>query len=277
MSLPSLRTITLLLSITAFCCIAPSHVRAAHEGKVQILLLGDSTTIGSVCRQTNPMGPHLEDVVRLLLATDKDLPPTNVINQGRDGEYIQGLLAGGRYDNEISKLPGIDYVFIRYGLNDNSKREDFANNFPKDILELIARLKKDFPHATIIPTTIIPYLTPENDARINALITKAAEEAKLPVFDVYTRYKTELGHGYNMLNYRRAALDRIPEQHRAWVQPFVRGGSVVVMDNQLDAHFRDVPGWFNDRHPNLAGYHVIGDETAKYLAKLIKDKKAAAK
>ena len=275
MSLRSLRAITILLSITAFFWIAPSPIQAEHDGKVQILLLGDSTTIGSVCRQTDPMGTHLEDVVRLLLAADKDLPPTNVINQGRDGEFIHGLLTGGRYDKDISKLPGIDYVFFRYGLNDNSKREDFANNFPKDILELIARLKKDFPNATIIPTTIIPYLTSENDARINSLITKAAEEAKLPVFDVYTRYKAELGHGYNMLNYRRYGLDKIPEPLRPLAQPFVRGGSVVVMDNQLDAHFRDLPGWFNDRHPNLAGYHVIGDETAKYLSKLMKDKKAA--
>ena len=62
---------------------------------MQILLLGDSTTIGSVCRITNPSGPHLEDVIRLLLATDKELPLTNVINQGRDGEFIHGLLTGG--------------------------------------------------------------------------------------------------------------------------------------------------------------------------------------
>ncbi len=277
MSLHSLRALTILFCITAFSLLTPSTTQAEHEGKLQILLLGDSTTIGSVCRQTNPAGPHLEDVIRLLLATDKDLPPTNVLNHGRDGEYIQGLLTGGRYDKEISKLPGIDYVFIRYGLNDRGKRAEFATNFPKDFLELIARVQKDHPQATIIPTTIIPYMTPEVDAEINALITKAAAEAKLPLFDVYTRYKAELGHGENMLNYRRYALANIPEQHRMWVQPFVRGNSVVTMDNTLDAHFRDLPGWFGDRHPNLAGYHVIGDETAKYLSKLIKDKKAAAK
>ena len=45
-----------------------------------------------------------------------------------------------------------------------------------------------------------------------------------------------------------------------------------VMDNQLDAHFGHLPGWFGDRHPNLAGYHVIGDETAKYLAPLMREK-----
>ena len=245
---------------------------AEHEGKVQVLLLGDSTTIGSVCRQTNPAGPHLEDVIRLLLATDKELPPTNVINQGRDGEFIHGLLTGGRYDREIAKLPGIDCVFIRYGLNDNSKREDFANNFPKDFRELIARLHKDFPEAKIFPTTIIPYLTAEADARINGLIKQVAEDEKLPLFDVYTRYQAELAHGQNMLNYRRYAIGNIPEQHREWVKPFVKGNSVVVMDNQLDAHFRDLPGWFGDRHPNLAGYHVIGDETAKCLAKQLRER-----
>lgn len=277
MNLFSLRALTCLMCLTAVLFVAPVAIQAEHDGKVQILLLGDSTTIGSVCRQTNPAGPHLEDVVRLLLATDKDLPPTNVINQGRDGEFIHGLLTGGRYEKDISKLPGIDYVFFRYGLNDRAKREDFPNNFPKDIHELTARLQKDFPQATVIPMTIIPYLSAENDAQINELITKAAAEDKLPLFDVYTRYKAELSHGENMLNYRRYALEKIPEQHRMWVQPFVRGNSVVTMDNQLDAHFRNLPGWFGDRHPNLAGYHVIGDETAKYVAKLMKEKKAAAK
>ena len=29
-----------------------------------------------------------------------------------------------------------------------------------------------------------------------------------------------------------------------------------------------------DRHPNLAGYNVIADETAKYLAELLREKKA---
>lgn len=245
---------------------------AEHDGKLQILLLGDSTTIGSVCRQTNPNGPHLEDVIRLLLAAEKDLPPTNVINQGRDGEFIHGLITQGRYDRDIAKLPGIDYVFIRYGLNDNSKREDFANNFPKDFRDLIVRLHQDFPQAKIFPSTIIPYLSPEHDARINELIKQVAEDEKLPLFDVYTRYQAELSHGPNMLNYRRYAIDKIPEQHREWVKPFVKGNSVVVMDNQLDAHFRDLPGWFGDRHPNLAGYHVIGDESAKFLAKHIRER-----
>ncbi len=258
----------LLVSWVALFCL-PSLAWAEKDGKVQVLLLGDSTTIGSVCRKTNPDGPHLEDVIRLLLATDPSLPPTQVINQGRDGEYIHGLLQG-RYAKDIASLQGIDYVFFRYGLNDNSKRENFAENFPLDIRALIARLRQDFPRAVIVPMTIIPYISAEKDAQINALIKQGAAAEQLPVFDVYTRYSAELSHGANMLNYRRYALDKIPEPQRGWVQPFVLAGSVVVMDNRLDAHFRDLPGWFADRHPNLAGYHVIGDETAKYLAERLK-------
>lgn len=241
-----------------------------HEGRLQVLLLGDSTTIGSVCRQTNPDGPHLEDVIRLKLATNPDLPPTNVINQGRDGEFIHGLLESGRYEKEISKLPGIDFVFIRYGLNDRARRDNFPQNFPLDFQRLITRLRQDFPTAVLFPTTIIPYISAEKDEEINTLIRAVAASEKLTLFDVYSRYQAELSHGVNMLNYRRYAVDKIPAADRDWVKPFVRGGSVVVMDNRLDAHFRDLPGWFSDRHPNLAGYHVIGDETAKFLAPRLK-------
>ena len=78
-----------------------------------------------------------------------------------------------------------------------------------------------------------------------------------------------------MLNYRRFPLSQIPENRREFVKPFVVQGDpalVEVLDNRLDAHFADLPGWFADRHPNLAGYHVIGDETAKYLTPLIRTK-----
>lgn len=277
MKLSCLNAFAVWCGFVVILAAAPPELHAEHDGKVQILLLGDSTTIGSVCRITDPKGPHLEDVIRSLLAAEKDLPPTNVINLGRDGEFIHGLVSDGRYEREITKLPGIDYVFIRYGLNDQGKRENFDVNFPKDFSELIGRLRKDHPQATIFPMTIIPYLAPDVDARINTLIRKVAEDEKLSLFDVYTRYQAELAHGVNMLNYRRYALDKIPEKQRVWLAPFIHGGAVIVMDNRLDAHLRDLPGWFGDRHPNLAGYHVIGDETARFLAPRIRAKRKAAK
>ena len=143
------------LTVVALVAV-PVAAPGGEAGKLKILLLGDSTTIGSVCRQVEPDGPHHEDVIRLRLAAEKDLPPAEVINQGRDGEFIHGLLSSGRYDKEIATLGSVDYVLIRYGLNDVAKREGFEVNFPKDYRELIGRLRRDFPRATIVPMTIIP-------------------------------------------------------------------------------------------------------------------------
>lgn len=265
----------LLFTIVFSLSFSSRPVSAEHEGKVQILLLGDSTTEGSVPRRHVPKGPHLEDVIREFLAAEKDLPPTNVINLGLSGEYIQRLLESGRYEKAVSKLPGIDIVLIRYGLNDNARRENLAENFPKDYHELILRLKKDHPKAELIVMTVIPYGDEEVCLRLNKLNAEVAKAEELPLFDIYPRYAAELKRGPDMLNYRRFPLEKIPENRREFVKPFVVPGakpSVEVLDNRLDAHFGHLPGWFGDRHPNLAGYHVIGDETAKYLAPLIREK-----
>ena len=277
MRLPVLR----ILLVTIFSLfIGGSSVKAEHEGKVQILLLGDSTTEGSVPRRHVPEGPHLEDVIRLLLAEEKDLPPTSVINLGLSGEYIRRLLDSGRYEKEASKLPGIDYVLIRYGLNDNAYRENLEENFPKDYHELIERIKVDHPQATIIIMTVIPYGSEEMCLRLNKLNEQVAKAEGLTLFDIYPRYAEELKRGPDMLNYRRFPLDKIPENRREFVKSFIVPGAnptVEVLDNRLDAHFGHLPGWFGDRHPNLAGYHVIGDETAKFLAPLIREKHVAVK
>lgn len=271
-----MKTGPLFLAATLFACaIFAARVHAEHEGKVQILLLGDSTTEGSVPRRHVPEGPHLEDVIRLLLAEEKDLPPANVINLGLSGEYIRRLLDSGRYEKQASKLPGIDFVLIRYGLNDNAYRENLSENFPKDYHELIERIKLDHPQAQIIVMTVIPYGSDEVVQRLNQLNEQVAKAEGLTLFDIYPRYAAELKRGPDMLNYRRFPLDKIPENRRAFVKSFVvpsANPTVEVLDNRLDAHFGDLPGWFGDRHPNLAGYHVIGDETAKFLAPMIREK-----
>ena len=279
-----IRTAALLLGIVAFVA-TPVASRGEHDGKLQILILGDSTAECSIPRKLVPEGPHLEDVIRQLLAAEGDLPPCNVINVALSGEFIHRLLDTGRYDKVASKLPGLDYILVRYGLNDVARRENFDTNFPKDFHELIARLRKDHPAATIIPMTVIPMAFKaegEDTAskRINDLVRRVASEEKLPLFDIYPRYYEELKKGPNMLNYRRFPLAKIPEKYREFVKPFVmeeKEPKVVVMDNRLDAHFGNLPGWYDDRHPNLAGYHVIGDETAKFLAPLIRAKSGKAK
>jgi lysophospholipase L1-like esterase/nicotinamidase-related amidase len=252
----------------------------ASPKRLQILLIGDSTTEASVPKKLAPDEPQFEDHVRILLATELDLPPTDVYNEGVSGEYIRRLLDSGRYDKDIATKPKADYIFIRYGLNDASKREKFAENFPKDFRELLGRLKQDHPDALLIAMTAIPYSTINNHAEVNALITRIATEEKLPLFDIAPRYLAELEKGPDMLNYRRYALSKVPEALRPLATPYVQPGAdpqIVVLDNRLDAFFGHLPGWFGDRHPTLAGYNVIASETAKWLAPMIRADQAKAK
>lgn len=272
MSQRSLVSVTLL---AAALWLSPLPAGQAEDNKpatVRILLLGDSTVIGSVCRREAPKADHLEDVLRKLLAAEPDLPPTEVLNQGRDGEYIHGLLMG-RYDRDIAKLPRLDFVLIRYGLNDRSKRQDFAVNFPEDLRHLIGRLKQDHPGCQIVLETVIPTSSSDGNKAINDLVRAVAEKEKLPLLDTHARFAAELKHGPEMLTYRRVKLEKIPAKYRDLLPPnSVKGGDVVILDNSLDAHLRQVPGWFADRHPNLAGYHVIADEAAHFLAPLLRQR-----
>ena len=48
------------------------------------------------------------------------------------------------------------------------------------------------------------------------------------------------------------------------------------MGNELDGILGHLPGWTGDRHPNLAGYNVIADETAKYLTPMLRGVKVVS-
>jgi lysophospholipase L1-like esterase/nicotinamidase-related amidase len=246
----------------------------AGPRRTQILLIGDSTTEASIPKKLAPDEPQFEDFIRILLATEPGLPPTDVYNEGLSGEYIRRLLDSGRYDKSIATKPKADYIFIRYGLNDASKLKNFAEEFPKDFRELLGRLRQDHPDAVLIPMTAIPYSTVNNHAEINALITRIAAEEKLPLFDIAPRYLAELEKGPDMLNYRRYALSKVPEALRPLATPYLTPGDdpqIVVLDNRLDPFFGHLPGWFSDRHPTQAGYNVIASETAKFLAGMMRE------
>jgi lysophospholipase L1-like esterase len=243
-----------------------AQAAAPPPAKVRILLLGDSTVIGTVPRQVAPKADHLEDIVRKLLASNKELPPAEVLNQARNGETIHGLLTS-RYEREIAKLPALDFILIRYGINDRVRREDFFTNFPQDYHKLVQRLRADHPKTQIILETIIPYLGAQRDADANYLIHRVAEAEKLPLLDTHARFAAEMKkQGANALTYRLLSVKKVPEQYHALIpEGAVHFGNLIILDNLLDAQLGDVPGWFADRHPNLAGYHVIGDEMARFL------------
>ncbi|HET6323570.1 MAG TPA: SGNH/GDSL hydrolase family protein [Planctomycetaceae bacterium] len=272
------RCLFVVLALWFPVCSSPARSLAADEPQnvhpIRVLLLGDSTCIGSVCRTVAPHADHLEQVIEKLLATEKDLPPVQVLNKGRDGEYIRGLLTSGRYDREIMPIKDLDFVLVRYGPNDRARLKDFPKEFPHDLRDLLERLRKNHPRASLVLMTMIPLAGKKGDAEVNDIVRSIATEQKLPLCDIHTRYAAELKFGPNMLNYRRVPLKDIPDRVRPLLgdATVLKDGTVVVLDNGLDAHLRDVPNWFRDRHPNLAGYHVIGDETAKFLAPLIRQR-----
>jgi lysophospholipase L1-like esterase/nicotinamidase-related amidase len=246
----------------------------AGPKRLQILLLGDSTVEASIPRKLGPDEPQFEDFIRILLATEPDLPPTDVTNEGVSGEHIRRLIDSGRYDKSVATKPKAAYILIRYGLNDANKRENFAENFPADYRELLARLRQDHPGARLIPMAMIPNWPVKHFDEINPLITRIAAEERLTLFDPTPRYLAELAKGPDLLNYRRYSLSKVPAALRPLATPYLQPGAdpqIVVLDNRLDAFFGHLPGWFSDRHPNQAGYNVMASETAKFLAPLIRE------
>ncbi len=248
----------------------------AGKKRLQIILLGDSTTEASIPKKLAPDEPQIEDTLRIKLAAEADLPPCDVYNEGVSGEFIRRLL-DTRYDKAVKTKPQADYIFIRYGLNDQAKVKDFKTQFAKDFHELLERLRKDHPKAMLIPMTAIPYALNNLHEDINALVKQISKDEKLTLFDIAPRYLAELKKNPDGLNYRRFSLSKIPENLRPFATPYIQPGTdptVVVLDNRLDGIFGHLPGWAGDRHPNLAGYNVIADETAKWLAPVIRSRLA---
>ncbi len=243
-----------------------SWFRRRRVGVVRVLLLGDSTVIGGACRRVMPRADHLEDIVRKRVAAVRGVPPVEVINLGRDGETIEGLLSA-RYDREVAPLAPFAFAFVRYGINDRGKRADFRAHFPEDYRALARRLRDDAPGCEVVAETIVPQLPEPGDRKVNDLIRAVAGSERLPLLDTHARFSEALRHGPTMLYYRSLPLAAIPPEVRPLLpRRSVRRGHVIVLDNLLDAHLRGLPGWLDDRHPNLAGYHVIGRGIAEHLA-----------
>ncbi|MCU4157865.1 SGNH/GDSL hydrolase family protein [Carboxylicivirga sp. A043] len=265
----------LLLLLTIFLVINNFAVQSAEgdaaNKKVKILLIGDSTTEGGK--------PTFETTIEQLLVDEEGIPAVEAINVGRGGETAYSLLNTGRYDREIKEIDSVDYIFLRYGINDWLKRQPFEENFPGDMKALIGQLRMDFPESQIIVMTILPFLK-EGDTRVvNEFIVNIAAEEKLDVFDICPAYQRGLEeHGKYSMSVRFFPLSEIPEKYHELVAQYTKyyewkkADWVRVYTNELDPLFGHLPNWYKDKHPNPTGYRLIARETVKYILPKLKNK-----
>jgi len=232
--------------------------------KVKILLIGDSTTEGGK--------PVFEESIEQLVEGEEGVPLIEVINFGLGGETAYSLLNSDRYNRQIKGTDGVDYIFLRYGINDWFKRQPFEENFPEDMKKVIAHLRLDFPEAQIIVMTIIPFLNEEDSKVVNEAIAKVASDEGLELFDIYPAYKKGLEeYGQNSMNVRFFPLSEIPEKYHKLVAPYTKFYSwknaeyLRVYTSELDPLFGHLPEWYKDKHPNPTGYRLIGRETVNYI------------
>lgn len=260
-------TILVFLTANAF---TTNNGLETEEETVKILLIGDSTTDGGK--------PVFENSIEELIAGEKGVPAVEVVNAGLGGETAYSLINSGRYDQQIKGIQDVDYIFVRYGINDWIHRKPFDENFPVDMKNVISRLREDFPSAQIILMNIIPFLWNEAyTITVNEHIAQIAADENLELFDIYTPYKEKVDEfGRNALTVRFVALSEIPANYHKLVEPFTKYYAwknaewVRVQTNEFDPLFGHLPNWYQDSHPNTTGYRLIADETVKYILPVIK-------
>lgn len=258
-------TILVFLAVNAFKIDNDTET----EKTVKILLIGDSTTEGGKS--------VLETSMEQLIAGEEGTPKVEVVNVGKGGETAYSLLNSGRYDSEIKGIENVDYIFVRYGINDWFKRQPFIDNFPADMKKVIAQLRIDFPQSQIILMTIIPFLKEEDTKVVNDHITQIATDENLELFDIYTPYKEKMDEfGRNALTVRFCPLSEIPANYHKLVAPYTQfvnwknTDMVRVQSNEFDPLFGHLPDWYKDSHPNTTGYRLIADETVKFILPRLK-------
>ncbi|TRX70384.1 SGNH/GDSL hydrolase family protein [Carboxylicivirga sp. M1479] len=265
----------LIILLTAFLIInnlaAQSAEKDSINKKVKLLLIGDSTTEGGK--------PTFENTIEQLLAREEGIPNVEAINVGKGGETAFSLLNSGRYDSQVKGIDSIDYIFLRYGINDWFKRQPFEENFPKDMKNVIAQLRNDYPESQIIVMTILPFLREDDTKIVNQFITNVASEEKLEIFDICPAYQKGLEeYGEFSMSVRFFPLSDIPEKYHTLVAPYTKyyewkkAEWLRVYTNELDPLFGHLPGWYKDKHPNPTGYRLIARETVEFILPKLKNK-----
>lgn len=270
----------LIFILMVFSFFAFSAINKTDK-KIKILLVGDSTTIGSTPRDINPEGPHLEQMIEQLAAVE-GLPELEVINAGKGGETAKRLLGSKHYQEKIEHIADVDYIFLRMGINDWFKCKDFKSEFPSQMKALIAQLHTDHPKAVVYLCTITQFMKAEECETVNKSIYKIAKDEKLEVLDIFTPYHNYLvENGPYSLNVRQCYLSAIPEKYHEWLKPYTHyrkgwgnkpDGNVIKVNNMLlDPIFgKTVKSWYFDHHPNSTGYNLIANETVRFLSNVLK-------
>lgn len=256
--------IKVTLGLLALIVFANTHAVGQDGGNVRILLMGDSTTVG--------VSPIFQNSIEQIFANEPGVPAVEAINVGRGGETAFSLLDSGRYDRDIAGLANIDYIFFRYGINDWFHRKPVQEHFRSDVLNVLGRLREDFPEAQIILMTILPFLQESQTTITNDYIKQIAQDEGLELFDIHPLYSDKIQElGENALNVRFFALEEVPQRYHKLLEPYTRyydwkGAEwVSVQGNEFDPILGHLPGWYQDHHPNDTGYRFIADETVKFL------------
>ncbi|MFI3321622.1 MAG: SGNH/GDSL hydrolase family protein [Rikenellaceae bacterium] len=248
----------------------------AAQSRLRILLIGDSTTEAGVPHSIKTDALKFEEYITALLKAEENMPVVETLNLGKSGETAKSIFTSGRYEKQIAPIIGekVDYIFVRYGINDWFKCEDRERDFPVDLKTLLERLRSDFPDAKLVPMTIIPFMPKEHTDQMNRMIYSVSKDLNLEVFDIYTPYQEYLDkYGEHTLNVRGMHLDSIPKKYHEMLKSKTsiyrqKGTSyqrVKEDDNRLDYLLGCYSEWYSDRHPNLAGYYLIGKCTVDYI------------
>lgn len=250
--------------LASICSLNSIETNAQLKPNYKILLIGDSTTEGGK--------GILDTTIQKVINTEKGEQTVEVYCSSRGGETAFSLFESGRYEREIKMYQDIDYIFVRYGINDFIKRKPFKENFNADMNNLISNLKLDFPKAKIILMTIIPFLDPSNSKKVNNIIRSLASDHKLELFDIYLAYEKALEkYGTNSMNIRFFPLKDIPEKYKGIVTKYSsyvdwkKQKMVRINTNELDPILGNLDGWYKDKHPNPTGYRLIALETINYI------------
>ncbi len=120
------------------------------------------------------------------------MPEHEVVNLGRAGETVEGLLS--RLGTIIRDHPSPDVVFVMSGIN-NVAMEDFG--FIDSYRKILERLTSDYRRARIFLQSLLPTLleevTNESIKEMNLRIEKIAAEEGTEYVDLYRKFVDERG------------------------------------------------------------------------------------